>query len=223
MNIRFGYFFTGSIILGTFFGCAISPQEQVLQNQSVTSTPDAPQITNSSSQQPATKTATIYIEGEKTPITLKLYEDYKPLFTTYFPQQDFIAEGVSSGEGTGVKFIVNFDSSKNENAYIRVFFPNGVKTIEQLEAFVNSKSGLIASNKWRVSSRSSNVSYPWAKEKIDFRQGQEIIGTIYLGEQNGKVFYVINHYPAEYADGFAPRADLILQNLKVNSTSKSIQ
>ncbi len=217
MNIQSAYFLIGSIILGTFFGCAVPRQEQVVQNPVVTPKPDAPEISYNPSGQPATKTATIYIEGEKTPITLKLYEDYKTLFTTYFPDQEFIAEGVSSGEGTGVKFIVNFDGSKNENAYISVFFPNNVQTIEQLESFVNSKSGLIASNKWSIISRSAKVSYPWAKEKIDFRQGQEIIGTVYLGEQNGKVFYVINHYPAEYGDGFAPRADLILQNLKVSS------
>ncbi|MGH1392647.1 MAG: hypothetical protein ACRAVC_01245 [Trichormus sp.] len=216
MNIRPVYFLSASIILGTFFGCALPQEEKVIQTQTPPLTSDAADNSDNSSQLPATKAATISIEGEKTPIILKLYEEYKSLFITYFPDQDFVPEGVSSGEGTGVKFIVNFDAQRNENAYIRVFFPNNIKTIAELETFVNSQSGLIASNKWRVISRSSNVSYPWAKQKIDFRQGQDITGTIYLGEQNDKVFYVINHYPAEYADGFAPRSDLILQNLQVN-------
>lgn len=216
MNIRPIYFLSASIILGTLFGCAVPQQEKVVQTQTTLTTPDATDNTDNSSQPPQTKAATISIEGEKTPIILKIYEEYKSLFITYFPDQDFVAEGVSSGEGTRVKFIVNFDDQRNENAYISVFFPNKVKTMAELESFVNSQSGLIASNQWRVISRSSNVSYPWAKQKIDFRQGQDITGTIYLGEQNDKFFYVINHYPIEYADGFSPRADLILQNLQVN-------
>jgi hypothetical protein len=186
MNIRPIYFLSASIILGTFFGCAVPQEEKVIQTQTPPLTSDAADNSDNSSQLPATKAATISIEGEKTPIILKLYEEYKSLFITYFPDQDFVPEGVSSGEGTGVKFIVNFDDQRSENAYISVFFPNKVKNMAELESFVNSQSGLIASNQWRVINRSSNVSYPWAKQKIDFRQGQDITGTIYLGEQNDK-------------------------------------
>lgn len=215
-DMHYVYLLAGSVLLGTLFGCTMPQQDQVVQSDGVTVTSNAPQTSyNSKSPRPATKTATITIEGEKTPITLKLYEEQNELFITYFPSEEFVAESVSSGEGTAVKFITNFDGNKDENAYISIFFPNNVNTIKQLESFVNGQSGLLAANKWQVSSRTQNVSYAWAKEKIDFRQGQEIIGTLYLGEQNGKVFYVIIHYPAEYGDGLTPRADLILQNLQV--------
>ncbi len=206
----------GTILLVTTLGCTIPAQNQLSSGNSVTPAPTAIQTSyNSKANKPATKTATISIEGEKTPITLKLYNQYSDLFTTYFPDKEFIAEGSSSGEGTGVRFIANFGGSKNENAYIHVAFLNDLKNLNQLRNFINGKNGLIASNGWRAVSRSQKVSYPWAKEKIVFSKGKDIVGDVYLGQQNGKVFYVILHFPVAYGDGFPPRADLILQNLEV--------
>jgi hypothetical protein len=166
------------------------------------------------STKPATKKATLYIEGEKSTITLKLYQN--PSFSTYFPSDDFLVKSSSSGEGQGVEFIANFGNKKNENAYVHFAFLNNFQKYSQVSKFVNSKNGLISGNKWRVVSRTKNTFYPWVKEKIVFSQGKNIVGSIYIGEQKGKAFYVITQFPAEYADGFTPRADLILRNLEVS-------
>jgi len=217
MFVQTIYRIASVIVLGSVFGYVFSPRQQVIASSSVTA-PKTMEISYSpKSRKPTTKTAVIYIEGEKTAIALRLYDEYKNLFTTYFPHQDFLPEGVSSGEGTGARFIANFGGVRNNNAYVSISFLNSVKNLGQLRRFINSKSGLIAANKWRVISRTQNTAYPWAKEKIVFGQGRDITGTLYLGQQNGKVFYVITHYPVEYGDGFAPRADLILRNLQVGS------
>ncbi len=216
MTFKLVNLMTGAILLLTTLGCATPAQNQLSSGNSITPAPTATQTSyNSKTNRPATKTATISIEGEKTPITLRLYNQYSDLFSTYFPEKDFIAEGNSSGEGTGVRFIANFGGSKNDNAYIHVAFLNDLKNLNQLRSFINGKNGLIASNGWRAVSRSQKVAYPWAKEKIVFSKGKDIVGDLYLGQQNGKVFYVILQFPVEYGDGFPPRADLILQNLEV--------
>ncbi len=187
---------------------------QVAKNHSLTNT----QIILLASQKsqptrPATKKATLSVEGEKTQITLKLYQN--PLFITYFPPQDFLVESTSSGEGQGVRFIVNFGGKKNENAYVHLAFLSNLQNYSQVSKFINSKNGLIAANKWRVVNRNQNKPYPWVKQNIAFSHGKNILGNIYIGEQNGKAFYLITHFPAEYGDGFAPRVDLILRNLVV--------
>ncbi len=173
------------------------------------------------SQKPATKTDTISIEGEKSEVTLKLHSvrlnDSKS-FITYFPANDFVPESASSGEGTGIRFYYNVGGNQNEDVYVSVSFLNWINNLKQLEKFVTGKGGLIQSNQWKVVNRTEDVPYSWAKEKIVFEQrqgGENISGEIYLGEAEGKVFYVITHYPAEYADGFAPRANFILKNLQV--------
>ncbi|MBD2197073.1 MULTISPECIES: hypothetical protein [Calothrix] len=205
----------GAILLTSSLGCAAPINNQPSSDASVSPTPTGIQTSyNSTSNRPATKTATIGVEGEKVPVTLKLYDQYSDLFSTYFPDKEFIAEGLSSGEGTGVKFIANFGGTRNENAYVHIAFLNDVKTLEQLKSFVNGQNGLIATNKWQVVNREQPVTYPWAKEKIVFNQGKDIVGNIYLGQQNDKVFYVITQFPVEYGDGFPPRANLILENLQ---------
>lgn len=208
----------GAILLTSSLGCAAPINNQPSSDASATPTATGvPTSYNSTNNRPATKTGTITVEGEKVPVTLKLYEQYSDLFTTYFPEKEFIAEGLSSGEGTGVKFIANFGGSRNENAYVHIAFLNDVKTLDQLKSFVNGKNGLIASNKWQVVNREQKVTYPWAKEKIAFNQGKDIVGNVYLGQQSGRVFYVITQFPGEYGDGFPPRANLILENLQATS------
>ncbi|MBE9049052.1 hypothetical protein IQ243_01235 [Nostocales cyanobacterium LEGE 11386] len=205
----------GIILLGVSYGCTMPQPNQVTQSNSVTTTPTSIQTNNSQSNKPDTKTATISIEGEDTPITLRFYKQYSSVFTTYYPDAEFLSQGVSSGEGTGVKFIANFDGSKNEDAYVNLSFLNSFNSLEQLRSFVNGESGPIVSNGWQVVSRTQKTPYPWAQEQIVFRKGQDITGVVYLGQQNGKVFYTVTHYPVEYGDGFSPRADLILKNLQV--------
>jgi hypothetical protein len=206
------YLMTGTLLLSTFLGCTMPNQLSTTDN--ITATPNTVDASyNSKINRLPIKTATISVEGEKIPITLRLYDQYSDLFTTYFPEKDFIVEGGGSGEGTGVRFIANFGGSKNENAYVHVAFMNNLRTLGQVRSFINRKGGLIASNGWQVVSQTQNVSYPWAKEKIVFSKGKDITGTLYLGQQKGKAFYIITHYPVEYGDGFPPRADLILRNL----------
>lgn len=174
--------------------------------------------TKRDAERPSTKTDTISIEGEKSEVTLKLYDELSQIFTTYFPKDDFVAESVSSGEGTGSTFYFNIDGNKNSDVYVSVFFPNGVNSAEQLERLLTAKGGLVQTNQWQMENRTKDVPYSWAKEKILYKQPgneQNILAALYIGEANGKVFYVITHYPAEYGDGFAPRADFILKNLDV--------
>lgn len=213
------YLITGTVVLTASFGCAIRPQNEVLTSTAVSDRPDAILASfPTKANRPPTKSVTIAVEGEKTPVTLRLYDQYSNLFTTYYPEQDFLPEGVSSGEGTGVRFIANFGGVKNNNAYVSFSFLRSTKNLGQLRNLISGKSGLIESNKWQVVSRTRTAPYRWVKEKIVFkkRQGnQNITGTIYLGQQNNKAFYVVTHYPVEYGDGFSPRAHLILQNLEV--------
>jgi hypothetical protein len=217
MRLPLDKFMTGAILLAISFGCTTTfPNQSSSANVTATPTPTATQTSyNSTTNRPATKTDTISIEGEKVPVTLRLYDQYSNLFTTYFPEKDFLVEGVSSGEGTGVKFTANFGGNRNDNAYVQVSFLNDFQTLERLRNFVNGKNGLIASNRWQLGESTQKVGYAWAIERIAFRQGNNIVGNLYLGQQNGRVFYVITHYPVEYGDGFPPRADLILKNLQV--------
>ncbi|WP_413174243.1 hypothetical protein [Anabaena azotica] len=215
MYIDFLKVISSILVLSLNTACTNQLENQALRENTL-STENTSVAANHKSKKnrPSQKTTTITIEGENTPVKLQLYQA-ENLLTTYFPDPDFIAESGSSGEGQSVRFIANFGGQKNENAYIHIAFLNDLKNLEQVRKFINDKKGLIASNKWRVVSQTKKVPYSWSKEKISFSKGKDIIGEIYLGEQKGKVFYVITHLPVEYGDGFGARADLILKNLEI--------
>ena len=170
------------------------------------------------SQKPSTKTDIISIEGEKTQVTLKLYDKASGVFTTYYPEKDFIAQSRNLGEGTGTQFIYNVGGRPNQNVFVALFFPTKATTLEQLKQ-VAQQRGLIQANQWQVVTQTPEVPYSWAKEKLVYKKrgsSQNLGGEVYVGEANGKAFYAVTHYPAEYGDGFGPRANLILKNLQVN-------
>ncbi|HEY9670315.1 MAG TPA: hypothetical protein V6D11_02645 [Waterburya sp.] len=194
-------------------GSTAKSTEATQTNQSARS---AQNTTNS--EKPSTKTDTISIEGEKTQVTLKLYDRANGVFTTYYPEKDFIAQSRTLGEGTGTQFIYNVDGRQNQNVFVALFFPTKATTLEQLKQ-VAQQRGLIQPDQWKVVTRTTEVPYSWAKEKIVYQKrgsAQNLGGEVYVGEANGKAFYVVTHYPAEYGDGFGPRANLILKNLQVN-------
>lgn len=191
-----------------------APSPAATPNNQPEETPD----TTQASTRPSTKTDTINIEGEESEVTLKLYDELSQVFTTYFPKDDFVAESASSGADTGNIFYYNVDGNKNRDVYVSISFPTGANNAEQLERLLTAKGGLVQKNQWQMEERTKDVPYSWAKEKIIYKQpGSEdnLLVQLYMGEANGKVFYVITHYPAEYGDGFAPRANFILDNLEV--------
>ncbi len=191
-----------------------TPQASATENNQSTQT-----IETTQSQRHSTKTDTISVEGEKTEVTLKRYDQASHVFTTYFPENDFVAESSGSGEGTGTRFYFNAGGQQNKDVYVALFFPAQATSLEQIKQLVTQEPGLLESNQWKVVNQTEEVPYAWAKERIVFEEqrpsSQNIQGEVYIGESNGKAFYVITHYPAEYAEGFGPRADLLLKNLQL--------
>ena len=119
-----------------------------------------------------------------------------PRFSTYVPE-DMLFEPASSGEGDGYYFYTNFGGTRNENAFLLVFvFPAGTDQThaqQMLQAFNTSR----------------NVTSTEGDRFTFQRGGTRFHGGISLGEHNGRYYYVAEQYPAEYGDGFGPRAEFI--------------
>ncbi|MDM9380450.1 hypothetical protein QUB80_07005 [Chlorogloeopsis sp. ULAP01] len=167
-----------------------------------------------------TITDTINVEGEKQKITLNLYKRAGLPFTTYVPANRFVDQTVSSGEGTAVWFYwLQPDCKPNKNVYVQFFFPGEKLTLQQTTERLLGNNGLFAINKWQVTNRSQAQEdlYPWATEKIVFRQqgDRNIVGSVFVGEYNGRAFWAVQHYPAEFGDGFEPLARKIFSYLQL--------
>lgn len=172
---------------------------------------------NHTRTQPDTKIMTMNLEGRSTEVTLKRFHQAPLPFTTYYPEKSFTPEMFSSADGTGVRFYFSPTGKKDEAAYISFFFPNRSNNPESIQDHILGEQGLLVKNKWELLDRTDIVSYPWAEEKLLYQHRTDselMVGAIYIGQENGKTFYALTHYPIEYGDGFEPRSNILLENLQ---------
>lgn len=212
------YFLAGILVLSTSTACA-SQTEQPGNNATNLNSSTITSIDPSTPSKSRPNKKTVTDEWTQRQIPVKLFNQKGFPFTTYFPENDFIVEAGASGEGMGVWFYSKASGKKYESAYVHFFFPANSPNLEEMRRSVVGKRSLMEINNWKVKRRTQNVPYLWAKERIDFekRQGNKtIMGTVYLGEYQGKAFRVTEHFPADYGDGFAPRASILLKELQVN-------
>jgi hypothetical protein len=165
---------------------------------------------------PITKLARMTVEGQPMQVELTLFETQELPFVTYIPTQDFEGEAIASNDAEGARFNFNSSSTPDQVAYLEILIPTQQQSVTQLQELILGEEGLFVQNNWEMLDRTEVVSYPWAAEKIVYQQQSPtglVTGSIFMGEEAGQVFYVVTHYPAEYGDGFEPRAALILENL----------
>lgn len=171
---------------------------------------------------PATKNGTIALEGMPEAVQLRLIGEGLP-FSTYVPERDFVLEQASSEEGTGIRFIASFGGVKNPDAALSFFLPGERFTQLQMEELIAGSEGVAESNGWTTEKLAEATFYcPWAVSAYRISGEKEIIGHACIGLHNDQAFYVIAVYPREYADGFGPRASLILSEFRWKDTGTGL-
>lgn len=210
---------SGILVLSTSTACA--SQTEPPGNRATNFNPSTvTSIDSSTTSKSRPNKKTVTDEWTQRQIPVKLFNQNGFPFTTYFPENDFIVESAAADEGMGVWFYSKASGKKYQSAYLHFFFPAKSQNLEGMRRSVVGRRGLMETNKWTVKRRTQTVPYAWAKERIDFEQRQgnkTIMGTVYIGEYKGKAFRVTEHFPADYGDGFAPRASIILKELQVKN------
>ena len=133
---------------------------------------------------PATKRDSIRLEGSWQPLLLGLFQPGGDLpFYTYVPS-DMLTETHTSAHGVAYRFIANFAGTRKDDAYLEVFvFP----------AAMNKDSIVATAKRYRDAHKQKGFS-----NAFDLRM------------HNNRYYYIARFYPEEYGDGFAPRAQRIL-------------
>jgi hypothetical protein len=210
--------------VGLLVGCSLLPSNNDISTSdpSVVASGESPSQTTLPTpslepERPDTRIVPMAIEGEVIEMELSLFDQQPLPFTTYVPTKDFQNEVDSSNQGTVAQFFFSPAGQKDETAYVQIFLPARYTSIEDMRELLLSDQGLLAANDWQLIDRTEIVSYPWAREKLIYRQQikeQSFVGSIYIGDYQGRAFYALTHYPAEYVDGFEPRSTVMLENLQ---------
>ncbi len=168
---------------------------------------------------PATSTDTLEIEGMREPIELRLFEagdDFPLPFTAYIPQ-DMRAE--VHGDGT-LKIVAEFGGVRNENAFIHFYtFPEGTPWQEALATAKGFKAAQGIPVSRGLEPLQDDLPPPeglaWAEEAYRYvyeTGGQAFGGTLGVARREGRAFMIVTHRPVEYAEGFGPRAHIVMES-----------
>lgn len=173
---------------------------------------------------PATRTDTLHIEGSAEPVTVTLFRPPAgfPLpFSTYVPP-DMEAEvetATAPQAGEAVRFLAAFGGQRNDDAYVHLFvFPAGTvrrTAVAEARGYTASRGVPVSRGLERLDVTDAARRMPWALESYAFRYqdgGRWYLGSIGVGRHDGRFFQLIRHYPAEFGDGFGPRAGLIIRS-----------
>lgn len=178
---------------------------------------------------PDTKIITMNLEGTSTEVELTLFNQESIPFTTYYPTKDFVPEVLTTQTGTEVRLYFSPAGKKDTDAYVSFFLPNRDVSIEALQDWILGEQGMMVRNRWELVDRTDIVSYPWAEDKLIYQEAMDfdtasatdsntnpelVVGSVYIGQENGYTFYTLTHYPVEYGDGFEPRSNIVLENLQ---------
>lgn len=167
-------------------------------------------------ERPQSLTDTIRIEGMPEEVALRAFEAPEgfPLpFTAYVPR-DMAAE---AGEGTA-HFTAEFGGSRTEDAFLHVLVhPEGTDRQTALAAAKGYKTGRglpVSQGLEIIADEPRPPHLDWAIEAYRFRYqsgGRWYGGTLGVGRHGGHFYQIVRHYPVEFEEGFAPRADLITE------------
>lgn len=150
---------------------------------------------------------TLTLEGTAQQVALRLYRTPPgfPLpFSTYHPA-DLAPQTASSAEGGTVRFVANFGGRRTDSAYVEV----RVHPVEVNEEAARRALGAATGGSGPAAPDQQR--YPWALAEYSGSTGATVARGI-LGRHEGQFFHVLIRYPAEFGDGFAPRAALLLEH-----------
>ncbi|HEX7089997.1 MAG TPA: hypothetical protein VF192_07660 [Longimicrobiales bacterium] len=210
------------LALALLAACTIEPHERDDGGAPPSSSPAAaaqPSETGdtagAAAARPETRMDTLLLEGTAEPVELGLVRapaGFPMPFSTY-TTGDFVVEAAES-EADGdpaARFVAAFGGVRNDDALLEVAaYPPGVteaEAIARAERAVGAGADVVApgetslrwaTREWRLSRRAPG--------------GGWILGFAGLGRHGGRWFHVLARYPGEYADGFGPRAAMILDH-----------
>lgn len=154
--------------------------------------------------EPQTKEGTILIEGMEEPVTLLKFDapdDWPLQFSTWYPDS-WLAETESTEEGQRVRFVANYGGNRNDDVFFEVFvYPDGTTEEDVLAraADLAEELGINAISERR---------YGWTM--AEYAGVTDAVNVLLVGGYGQNFFHVWEHYPGEFGDGYAPRAQLVM-------------
>lgn len=190
------------VATGALTGCSTRPPEESQIKQEQDREQENPENETRLSE---SKEQTIEIEGMEETVVSYYYNG--GIFKTYVPE-DLIVENASSGEGDVYWFYANYNNEKKDDVYLQLFF--FPETIKEQPQMVGEGGMLTLQGFDGEAVEAENRLKDWSIEEYHGNNGEAYA---YLGKHHDRYFVFILRHPGEFAEGFVPRASLVMENL----------
>lgn len=158
---------------------------------------------------------TLRIEGMVEPVDLRLFrtpDDFPLPFTAYVPEE----MAVSADESGVVDFVAEFGGERNEDTLMHLYvFPEDTpwqEAVATAKGYKTSRGIPIGRGIEIIADQFARPDFPWAEEAYRYRYesgDQWYGGSLGVGRRGDRPFMIVTHWPVEYEEGFAPRAEWI--------------
>ncbi len=169
-----------------------------------------------------TKPGTLRVEGMEEAVTLREVDVPEAPFTTFMPDSFFVVTAAQDEHGFDVRFVAADDTGqKFDDVYAAFVFPEHVNA-DSVYADVTSPDGMLATRVWELSSAGVSPCL-WAEQGYTYRDvAGNASGILCIGTHRGRPFYLLTHVPGEWADGFSPRLDVLLDEFRWRDTGAGL-
>lgn len=141
------------------------------------------------------KTVKMMIEGMTEDKVVNVAHHKELMFSTYVPD-DMIVE--SNPESFNV--FTNFEGNRNENATLRITN----KTEEQMTEEIETNGFMLEAT--------NEKAYDFSEKEFSLKK-EGMLGRAATFKHNGKDYSLVYYFPEDFADGFGPRADIIVNEI----------
>lgn len=200
--------------------CGRTPEDE----PTVAPTDDEDALEIPAHSMPDQRTETLIVEGESREVTLQLFESPESPVLIYYPEGDFAASEVRSGQAYGAHLVATFGGSRNDNAWIRFYFPHvssRQNSPDALQMLIEEEDGIADIEGFQLSPVGGGGGCPGEARAWSI-VSRDQSGGICIGSRDDRYFLLIATYPPEYGDGFGPRQDLVMRNTFWRDTEQAV-
>jgi hypothetical protein len=207
------------ILISLIAACGRSPEEET-----AVQTDDDVDLEVPAHTMPSQRTETLVVEGEPRQVTLRLFESPESPVLIYYPEGDFAASEVRSSQAYGAHLVATFGGTRNENAWIRFYFPHvgsRQNSPEALQMLIEEEDGIADIEGFQLAPAGGDGGCP-GQARAWTIVSREQSGGICIGSRDDRYFLMIATYPPEFGDGFGPRHDLITRHTYWRDTEQAV-
>ncbi|MGD1937695.1 MAG: hypothetical protein ACFCA4_09095 [Cyanophyceae cyanobacterium] len=162
----------------------------------------------------------IRVEGTPVQVSLEAYRPEGLPIAMGLPEESFIPRVIQTPQWTEVRLVSSYQGAiSSEKVYVSIIWPKESISLDKAQNMLFEETRKQEIGLQGVVSTGNETIYAWERRRWRFEKNITdgpggIFGRAFVGELKGQPFWVVTHTLAEFAEGYGPRFNIILDTLQ---------